>query len=176
VLGSCEWSNEWRRDAIGNGANHDHPSAGQSEQRQKGLRDGKLTIHVDLELRAEFVQRHKLQWPCQADAGVVDQRIQASLADMLGDRLGSQGNLILAGDIHAQRRDLSDCLDLQPLSIFGPTHAGKDVHAAPSEPQCNRPTHSARGAGNQRVWLGAVHRSGSFRVPTLVCQRLLALL
>jgi hypothetical protein len=51
-------------------------------------------------LCAEFFQRHKLEGPRQADAGVVDQRIQPTLADVLADRLGGQRNLILAGDIH----------------------------------------------------------------------------
>jgi hypothetical protein len=96
-------------------------------------------------------------------------------ADVLADHLASPSNLIRLSDIHEQRRDLSDCLNLQSLAVFRPSHSGEDVKAAPSEPQGNRPTHSAGGAGHERVSIVALHYQTPFVVmPTDVCQQVLA--
>ena len=46
-------------------------------ERQHRLGDGDLAGQVDLDLAAEVVDRHRLQRAGQADAGVVDEAVEA---------------------------------------------------------------------------------------------------
>ena len=47
------------------------------KRRQQRLGDGDLTEHVDLELPAQILRRDELERPAEADASVVDERVQA---------------------------------------------------------------------------------------------------
>ena len=78
VLGGGIGSGERHRHSPADGGDEHDPPARGAQGGQQRLRDGDLAEHVDVELLAQVVRMDQLERAAVADAGVVDERVEAT--------------------------------------------------------------------------------------------------
>ncbi len=71
-------ASERHRHASADRGNEHDPPVRAAQRRQQRLRDGHLREHVDIELPAQVLVRDQLERAADADAGVVDERVEAT--------------------------------------------------------------------------------------------------
>jgi hypothetical protein len=94
---------EGKGNATADRAEEDDPARPLANQRQQRLGNGDLPGQVDLDLTAEVLDRHRLQWARQADAGVVDQAVEAGASQLAREQLSGRGDRLGIGDVEHQR-------------------------------------------------------------------------
>src|SRR5262249_9083921 len=104
-LGAGEGSRERGRDVVADGTAVDDASLRHSYQGQQRLNNGDLPEQVHFVDRAEGVERSVFRGKDVADPGVVEESIEAAVAEPRGDVARGGGDRVLVGDVEVNRLD-----------------------------------------------------------------------
>ena len=158
VLGRAVGRGEGHRDAPADGGEEDDAPVRGAQRGQQRLRDGDLPEHVDVELRAQVVGVNQLKRAAVADAGVVDERVEAPgrrrhrhrPVAQLGDAPGRFLDLLEVGDVENQRQHApGGRFAGEPRAGLVVAHAGEHRPAGFRQAQRGRLADSGGGSGDE---------------------------
>ncbi len=132
-----------QRESPGDGADVDDAPLRCANEWQERLRDRELSRHVDVELRAELIDRQKLERPEKPDARIIHEPSEPGFTDDAFDGAHCLGDHLRVGDVEKERRQGWRRIRCERIRILLFSNARK--HAKPSVGERQR-----RGAPNSR--------------------------
>jgi hypothetical protein len=140
---------EGKRHPAAERADEDEPAAGTAQMRHEGLGHRELAGQVDFQLAAKVLQRQQLEGAGECRSGVVDQPIEASLPDRVGELLRARPDRFGLGHIEGHGAQAPRRLALQALAVALVAKPCEDVEAVGCQSQGARSADPARRSADQ---------------------------